>query len=358
MRSCEIDLPPLVSVIIPCRNERESIAACLDSILTSNYPANRLEILVADGMSADGTRELLDDYSLRHSNIRLVDNPRRIVSAGLNLAIRAAQGEIVIRMDAHTDYAPDYIEQCVSVLKETGADNVGGPWVARGNGYIGCAIALAFQSPFAVGGARGHNIQYEGEVDTVYLGCWRRELFDRIGLFDEELVRNQDDELNLRIVRRGGKIWQSSLIRAWYQPRSSLTALFRQYSQYGYWKVRVIQKHKQPASWRHLIPGAWLASLICLTAMTPLSTGSLWLLSICLAFYGVATLIATYSICQRAEHFKFMPIMPIVFLMYHSGYGYGFLRGMLDFTVLRKGARESFQKITRDGVPGQDGGKA
>ena len=158
-------------------------------------------------------------------------------------------------MDVHTKYAPDYVRQCVATLEETGADNVGGPWVAEGQGLIGQAIAAAFQSPFSVGGALGHNPCYEGELDTVYLGCWRRGVFDRIGFFDEQLVRSEDDELNLRLTRACGKIWQSPRIKSWYTPRDSLKYLFRQCVQDGYWKVRVIQKHTLPASIRHLVPG-------------------------------------------------------------------------------------------------------
>ena len=185
---------------------------------------------------------------------------------GLNAAIRVAQGSIIIRLDAHTKYAPDYIRQCLAVLQETGADNVGGPCIAEGKGFVSQAIAAAFHSPFAVGGARWHDLDYVGAADTVHLGCWRREVFDRIGLFDEELVRNQDDEFNLRLTRAGGKIWHSPRIKSWYRPRESLRALIRQYMQYGYWKVRVIQKHKMPASVRHLIPGGFVLLLICATA--------------------------------------------------------------------------------------------
>src|SRR5262249_46312079 len=142
--------------------------------------------------------------------LRIIDNPGRIVSMGLNQAIRGAQGKVIARMDAHTSYAPDYVRRCVEVLRETAADNVGGPWVARGTGRIGQAIAAAFQSSFAMGGGRGHDPNYSGPVDTVYLGCWPKEVFDRIGFFDEDLVRNQDDEFNLRLLRSGGKIWQST----------------------------------------------------------------------------------------------------------------------------------------------------
>lgn len=195
------------------------------------------------------------------SRLRLISNPGRITPTGLNAAIRGAQGDIIIRMDAHTEYAADYVRQCVEVLETTGADNVGGPAQTKAETYMEKVVAAAYHSPFSVGGARFHNVNYEGWVDTVTYGCWRRETFERFGYFDEELVRNQDDEHNLRILRGGGKIYQSPKIQSWYRPRGSLTALFKQYMQYGYWKVRVIQKHKLPASWRHLVPGAFVLSL-------------------------------------------------------------------------------------------------
>ena len=225
-----------ISIIVPCRNEADHVERAVQSILQQQVDPG-LEVILADGRSDDGTREILNRLANQDSRLRIVDNPRQIVSAGLNAAIQAAKGQVIIRMDAHANYAPDYVRQCVLVLNETGADNVGGPWIAQGEGYIGRAIAAAFQSSFAVGGARSHSPLYEGEVDSVYLGCWRREVFDRIGLFDEDLVRNQDDEFNLRLVRSGGRIWQSPRIRSWYRPRNSLRNLFRQYAQYGYWKV-------------------------------------------------------------------------------------------------------------------------
>ena len=255
---------PSVSVVIPCRNEKDHIEACVRSILTQEPPPGGFEVILADGMSDDGTRDILKGLIEQDSHVHIVDNPGQIVSTGLNAAIRAARGKIIIRMDAHTEYATNYICQCLAVLQETGAANVGGPWIAKGKGLLGRAIAAAFQSPFAIGGAKGHDPGYEGLLDTVYLGCWPRELFDRIGFFDEELVRNQDDEFNLRLTRAGEKIWQSPRIRSWYTPRESLSALFRQYLQYGYWKVRVMQKHRMPASVRHLIPGFFVASLVLL----------------------------------------------------------------------------------------------
>jgi glycosyltransferase involved in cell wall biosynthesis len=338
---------PLVSLIIPCRNERKNIRQCLDSILACDYSVGHLEILIADGMSDDGTREILNDYASRFPAIRIIDNPQKITPTGLNSAIKAARGEIIIRLDAHTEYARDYVRQCVEVWLETGADNVGGAARTKANGYLQEAISIAFHSPFSAGGARFHDVDYEGYVDTVTYGCWRKDKLFELGLFDEELVRNQDDELNLRITRNGGKVWQSPRIRSWYQPRASLPALLRQYSQYGYWKVRVIQKHKIPASWRHLVPGAFVASLVLLGALSVFSNIAKWLLVVELSFYLLANLAATLVTCREPRKFKFIPTLPLVFAAYHFGYGYGFLRGLIDFVLLKRGARRSFGALTR-----------
>ena len=244
-----------VSVVIPCRNEIRFIRGCLDSILSQDTAGIKLEILIADGMSDDGTRAVLHGYEKNVSSLRVLDNLKKNASAGLNLAIRAATSEIIIRMDAHTEYAPDYIRNCVQILKQTGADNVGGPALTRADGYLAQAIALAFHSGFTHGGSTFHDARYEGLVDTVPYGCWRKSTLDRVGLFDETLDRNQDDELNFRIISAGGRIWQSPRIVSWYRPRTRLRDVFRQYFQYGFWKVAVIRKHRRPASWRHLF--AW-----------------------------------------------------------------------------------------------------
>ena len=217
---------PAVSLIVPCCNEQDYIESCIRSLLAQDLPVGSFEIIVADGLSNDGTRNILARLAAEYTCLRLVDNPGRIVSTGLNTAIHAARSKIIVRIDVHTQYAPDYVRQCLAVLQETGTDNVGGPWVAQGTGYMGRAVAAAFQSPFAVGGARGHNPHHIGPVDTVYLGCWPREVFDRIGFFDEELVRNQDDEFNLRLSRAGGLIWQSPRIKSWYHPCASLRSFW------------------------------------------------------------------------------------------------------------------------------------
>lgn len=335
-----------VTVILPCRNEAGTIEACIRSILAQESPAGELELIVADGQSTDGTREILDQIASTDRRVRVIDNAGAIVSTGLNSAIAQARGQIIIRMDAHSVYAPDYIRQCQAVLEETKADNVGGPALTRAQGYVQQVIAAAYHSSFAVGGARFHDPQYEGYVDTVPYGCWPRDVFTRIGLFDEELVRNQDDEFNLRLTRSGGKIWQSRRIKSWYHTRASLRALFRQYQQYGYWKVRVIQKHRVPASFRHVIPGAFLMTLIVLTLL------SLWWP---IAQFGLAAVLAAYLaanlgaslLTARPRGWKLLPLLPLVYATYHFSYGFGFLGGLWDFVLTSQRPRRSMERLSR-----------
>jgi succinoglycan biosynthesis protein ExoA len=340
------DPGPAVSIVVPCRNEAEHIETALRSILAQESPPGEFEVIVADGMSDDGTRTILSKLSKENSQLRLVDNPGRIVSTGLNGAIRLARGKVIIRMDAHTSYAPDYIRRCVEVLRETAADNVGGPWVARGTGRIGRAIAAAFQSSFAAGGARGHDPNYSGPVDTVYLGCWPREVFDRIGFFDEDLVRNQDDEFNLRLVRSGGKIWQSTKIKSWYHPRQTLRQLFRQYIQYGYWKVRVIQKHRLPASVRHLVPPCFILVLIILPIISLYWRPAFWAWLGVLLVYLLSNILASLSTAAYRGWELFPSLFPI-FATFHLAYGWGFLKGFVDFFVLGRQPAQSYKALTR-----------
>lgn len=319
-----------VSVITPCRNEARYIAAFLNCLLQQKTPGLDCEFLIADGMSDDGTREILQSYQLRNPRIRVIDNPERIVSTGLNRAILAAEGEIIVRMDVHTEYAEDYIAGCVGNLQKTGADNVGGPMRNRGTGYVGRAIAGAFHSPLSCGGAKFHREDYEGYVDTVTYGCWRKSTLLHVGLFDTALGRNQDDELNLRITRGGGKIWQSPSIVMAYHPRASLRHLFVQYFQYGFWKVAVIRKHKQPASWRHLAPGSFALGMTMLPAIALASHSvvpwKLWWLAA--AIYALACVAGSLSVASR-RGWDLLPILPIVFATYHFAYGIGFLTGLV-----------------------------
>jgi succinoglycan biosynthesis protein ExoA len=345
---------PLVSIVLPCRNEAGYIEASLESILRQQLPEGGFEVIVADGMSGDGTREFLSQMAGQYPQLRVLDNPGRIVSTGLNAAIRAARGEFILRMDAHTLYAPDYARQCLAVMRETGADNVGGPMRTCANTYMERAIRAGFHSRFAVGGACSHNPNYEGYVDTVIYGCWKKDLFQRIGYFDEDLVRNQDDEHNFRLARHGGRIYQTPRIHSWYHVRGSLSALFRLYMQYGYWKAFVIRKHQRPASLRHLVPGTFVASLGLLGALglfwAPALLGALGLA----ALYLLAVLLASLLISAQGN-WTLLPALPLVLGCFHFGYGYGFLRGILDFVVFHNAPNTEFVRLTRATV--QAGGK-
>jgi succinoglycan biosynthesis protein ExoA len=330
-----------ISIVVPCRNENGHIRRFLDSLLAQDLDGIRWEAIIADGMSNDGTREIIDEYCRRDPRLRTVDNPERIASTGLNRAILAARGEIIIRMDAHTWYARDYCARCVEVLERTGADNAGGPARTVARGTLARAIAAAFHSPFSTGGARFHDENYEGWVDTVPYGCWRRDTLLQLGLFDEKLVRSQDDELNLRLIRRGGRIWQSPAIVSWYSPRSTLTSLFRQYFQYGFWKVAVIRKHRIPASWRHLVPAAFvLANIVpgSATLMAAIAGAANWrdlaglAWAAVLAPYGVFTVAASIAAARRSG-FALLPCLPAVFATYHVSYGLGSLAGIFQKNV-------------------------
>lgn len=337
---------PKVSVIVPCRNERDHIEQSLLSVLSQEPVSGGFECIVADGMSTDGTRQILAHLCRTEPRLLVVDNPGQIVSSGLNAAVRAARGQVIVRMDAHTDYSPDYVRLCVETLERTGADNVGGPWIAVGTGRVSRAIAAAFHSRFAVGGARSHDPEYEGPVDTVYLGCWHRKALEDAGLFDEELVRNQDDELNLRLTRAGRRIWQSPRIRSRYHPRDSLRALFRQYEQYGYWKVRVIQKHRLPASLRHLVPGAFVLALLVLPVVGLVVRPALWVWAALVGVYGGAVLSAAILTAAR-KGWDLLGVLPAVFACYHLAYGTGFVRGVVDFVLLSRAAPRRYTSLTR-----------
>jgi len=304
------------------------------------------EIVVVDGMSSDGTRAILERLAKEELGMKVIDNPHLYKSFALNIGIKAARGQYIAIMDAHNVYSPDYIERCMQIMEGRRVDAVGGCWNALADSYIQTAIAVAHHSLFATGGARCRDHNYDGLSDTVFGGFYRRETFDKVGLFDEELVRNQDDEFNLRINRAGGTIWQSSSIKSWYTPRHHLSDLFRQYLQYGYWKVRVIQKHKIPASPRHLVPGGFVFILLALPSLVlwwPFAA-QIWLTLIgtyCLALLVVAAATA------RRHGWRVFPALPLVFACYHFGYGLGFLSGVAHFIVLRRGPTSTWTRLTR-----------
>ncbi len=336
-----------VSVVVPCHNECKHIERFLGDLAALQLPAGvELEVIVADGGSDDGTREMLAAAG-QWRNLKVIDNPMRIVSTGLNEAIRISSGAVIVRMDVHTRYSPDYVAQCVAVLSETGADCVGGPWAPAGVNYVSEAVALVFDSWFVSGGGRAHATAYEGPTDTVYLGAWRREAFERFGFFDESLVRSQDSELNFRIRRQGGTVWQSHRIHSRYQPRTTLSRLWHQYAQYGYWKVKVLQNHGCLASMRQLVPGFFVGLSILLLAASTVY-GPAWEAFVLLqGSYLVTSAVASFIACRRPRNWRYLPLTPAVFATFHFGFGYGFLRGLVDFLILRRPGRAGFRLPTR-----------
>ncbi len=322
---------PLVSVIVPCRNEKPYIAACLESVLAGDYPRDQLEILVADGQSDDGTREILARYTAAYSCITLIENPKRTTPAGLNAAIRSASGSVIVRMDAHVLYPPDYITRLVNTLEETGADNVGGvlETVPADRTAVARAIAIGLSHRFGVGNSHFRTGARERrEVDTVPFGCYRREVFERIGLFDEDLIRNQDDELNFRLIRHGGRVLLTPEVSCRYFARRSFRQLASMYYQYGYFKPMVARKVGRVMTVRQLVPSVLLATLIASGGLSP------WLPGAGAAFAGIATLyggaVLASSALATGSDLRCGAALAAVFPILHFSYGAGFLRGIYD----------------------------
>lgn len=319
---------PLITVIIPMRNEARYIERCLDALAAQDYPAERFEVLVIDGMSTDTSPGLVERFLHAYPNFQIIKNPQRITPVAFNTGIRRARGEIIAIVSAHAVLAPDYLSRCVAALQETRADNVGGPMRAVSETYVGQAIAAATSSPFGVGGARFHYAETAQWVDTVYMGAYPRTVFERIGLFDEELVRNQDDEFNFRLTRAGGKIWLDPQIQSVYFSRGTLRGLWKQYYEYGFWKVRVIQKHGRPASVRHLVPALFVLALTGSLLLALATLSPLWFLLIAVP-YVLAAVAA--SVMAARGNWRALPLLPVIFFVLHFAYGLGFLVGLVHW---------------------------
>ena len=341
--------PLFVSVVVPCRNEVRYIAACLDSILSSEYPADRLEILVVDGRSDDGTRAVIEDYAARHPVVRLIDNPKGITPVALNTGIRAARGEIIVRMDVHVVYPPEYIPRLVAALQTTGADNVGAVLVTRpaSDHAIPRAIAVALAHPFGVGNSYFRiGVTTPRWVDTIAFFCCRRALFDRVGMFDEELVRHQDGEFNARLIGRGGRILLIPDVQSFYYARGSLRQVSRMYFQYGYFKPLVARKLGRIMTLRQMVPPLFVASLIA-TAFA-----GIWLPAAAVLAAGIAgtyaTLMAACSVWAARRHgIKCALALAVVFPLLHVSYGVGFLRRLVELVALPRSQRVAELPLSR-----------
>lgn len=321
---------PFVSVIMPVHNEGVFILRSLGALLDQTYPKDRMEIILADGMSVDDTRVLGEQLATESAvSVKFLDNMKRIAPSGLNLAIGSAGGEIIVRVDGHTIVERDYVGQCVDALLRSGAANAGGKMNAVSANLVGRVIAIATSSRFGIGNARFHYADSEEYVDTVYLGAWPRSVFDKYGLFNEELVRNQDDEFNYRLRANGEKILLSPKIKSTYYNRSSFTTLWRQYFQYGYWKVRVLQMHPRQMSMRQFIPPLFALSLIITALLALLTPLGFWAFSGVVLTYLIANFTAT--VIAGKSRLVVLPLVSLSFAILHLSYGFGFLLGVFSF---------------------------
>jgi len=287
-------------------------------------------------MSDDGTRQIVEEYATRNPSVRILPNPKGIASAALNVGIRQATGEIIMRMDAHTEYPPNYISVLIGWLQRTGADNVGAAWLTRpANGHIiPRAIALALSHPFGIGNALFRLGTTEvRRVDTVPFGCFRRELCTRIGLFDEELVRNQDDEFNFRLTKAGGTILLVPGVASYYYARPSLKQLARMYYQYGFFKPLVARKTRGIVTVRQVVPPLLVTSFIVLGVLAPWMATARALLAVLVGVYFAANVACSARALLR-DGVKVGLVVVTAFVVLHVSYGLGFLRGTWDFLVL------------------------
>ncbi len=314
---------PFVSVVMPCLDEEAYIEGCVRAALAQDYPRDRVEILVADGGSADGTRAILARLAAEDDRIRVLDNPARIQSAGLNEAIRGSRGDVIVRMDVHADYAPDFLRRCVEVLEETGADNVGGAARTRAKTWFQRALCAALDSPLGVGGSKYRSADNEGYVDTVFPGAFRRKVFETVGLFDPRAVTNEDADINQRIQAGGGKVYLSKKVVVHYFPRASFGALAKQYFKYGRGRARTMLKHKGLLTVRPALPFLMVAGGAALLASSP------WQPLTPLAFgaYAAATGAEAVRVGRKAGALA-VPIVWAIFPTLHLAHGVGFAVGL------------------------------
>jgi cellulose synthase/poly-beta-1,6-N-acetylglucosamine synthase-like glycosyltransferase len=322
----------ILTIIIPCRNEEKYIERCLTSLIELDFPKDELEIIVCDGKSTDRTVELVETFASKYPYIKLLNNEKQIAPSAMNIGIKASQGKFITRVDGHSEVFPDFIIKSLAELeKNPSLGCVGGFLINEYEDNISKVISYAMSSSFGVGSAYFRTGEKDGYVDTVAFGTYRKEVFDKIGLFDEELVRNQDDELNFRVIKSGYKIFLKRDINAKYYVRASFKKLFKQYFQYGYWKVYVNKKHSAITTIRQLVPLFFVLYLIFGISLSIFSK---------IIFYIFLSILILYiSLAAYSSYKKTKVLQEILQVMYsfcilHTSYGLGYLNGLIDFFVL------------------------
>jgi succinoglycan biosynthesis protein ExoA len=330
---------PLISIIVPCYNEEATIGSLIEAILNQTFPIQETEVIISDGLSTDSTREVISSFQQAHPELSLtiVDNTLRKIPSGLNRALETSAGEYVIRFDAHSIPAPDYIEKCMQALESGKGENVGGVWmiVPGADNWISRSIAIAAAHPIGAGDARYRVGGDAQAVDTVPFGAFRRDLIDRIGPFDENLLTNEDYEFNVRVRKSGGIVWFDPEIRSTYIARSTLKELAEQYWRYGYWKSQMLNRYPGTLRWRQALPPIFILSCISLVFLSLISTTARLLLIVEVLLYLLTTLWVGVSFSIKRRDFGYMLGIPLAIATMHLSWGTAFLWGLLS-SFIRK----------------------
>ncbi len=329
---------PSISVIIPVFNEADYIGKCINSIVEQDY-SGKIEILCIDGMSDDGSREIIRNFTIHDNSVHMIDNLQRIIPVAMNIGIKNARYDLVARMDGHSIPSKDYLKSCVEVMNNTLCDCVGGKWEYKGTDYISSAIAAAMDSKFGVGTARWRGTATAGLTDTVPYGVYKKELLLKLDGFNENLIRNQDYELNYRLRQADGQIYYSPDIVSTYYSRKNLNSLWRQYYQYGVWKALVIKMHPKSFRFRHCIAPLFVLSLITGTILSLL--GSYWFYIYLSGILLYTLFLIFFSIRQAIRNrIKYLPLLPVIFIILHTSWGSGFLYGIIKWWILNRDKNE------------------
>jgi len=329
---------PLVSIIVPCRNEERFVDRCLDSIIAQDYPKDKLEVLVVDGMSEDGTREIVEEYAKRHPFIRLLDNPEKITPCAFNLGIKRAKGSFIAIVGAHNYISNNYLSTAVDYLQSNEVDGVGsfGVCIPIDNKFISKPISIVMQSKFGVGSSFRTNCPKEVvSADTVASPVYKREVFKKIGLFDEDLVRGQDAEINARLRKNGGIIILVPEVVSYYYARDSLGKLWKQHFQYGYFKPLLVKKVGKIFTLRQLIPPLFVGSLIASLVSSAFFKPLFGLFLFVSGSYIIANLGFSFKLSFE-KGLEYLFALPSVFATLHFSYGIGYLKGIWDFVIFKK----------------------
>ena len=332
---------PKVSIIVPCYNEQSTIRLLLDALCEQTYPRGEMEVIVADGLSTDGTREVIAAFQkdVPDLSVRVVENPNRYIPSGLNRAIEASRGEIIVRVDGHSKPYPDYVANCIAAHQAGRGDNVGGVWEIRPGAetWTANSIAVAAAHPLGVGDAMYRHAKHAAEVDTVPFGSFRRALVEQIGFFDESLLTNEDYEFNARVRKSGGKIWLDPSIRSVYFARSTLLELIRQYWRYGFWKWRMLRRYPDTLRWRQALPPLFVFSLLTLAVLSIFIPFARILLAAELLIYLSIMILAGFHAALRQGKAHLILGLPLAIFAMHISWGSGFLWSILASNMKNHG---------------------